>query len=321
LQHVGAQRYIDTLHRLGFEGLREHPDFYGDGVALGTGAVTLYELVQAYAALANDGVFRPLTTLLHDASQRSSTRIFSPGAASLIADILADPDARALEFGRDSVLRFPVQTAVKTGTSNDFRDAWAVGFNYRHTVGVWIGNLDRQPSSGVTGSTGPALVLRGVFSELTRHERTRPLMLSAALRRQEFCLPLQEAPEPAASILNCRKREEWFLPGTGPTGLATKVADGTAQRDTARIRFRQPTEGLRLAMDPRLPPASQAFELILEGVSASDSVEWSVDGKEIRSEGNRVLWPLTRGDHRAHAFVRREGSLIATLGPVEFTVR
>src|SRR5690606_8299512 len=65
LQHVGAERFLAALHELGFDGLDAHPDHYGDGIALGTGEVTLLELVQAYAALANGGVFRPVTPLLH----------------------------------------------------------------------------------------------------------------------------------------------------------------------------------------------------------------------------------------------------------------
>jgi penicillin-binding protein 1C len=112
LQHVGAERYLATLASLGFAGLTEHPDFYGDGIALGSGAVTLYELVQAYAALANGGVARPLTVLADDTAPRPSRRVFSAEAASLVGNVLSDADARALECGRDSVLAFPVQTAV-----------------------------------------------------------------------------------------------------------------------------------------------------------------------------------------------------------------
>ena len=67
----------------------------------------------------------------------------------MIGHILSDPQARTLEFGQGSLLRFPIQTAVKTGTSSDYRDAWAVGYNDRYTAGVWMGNLDRPAMQGV----------------------------------------------------------------------------------------------------------------------------------------------------------------------------
>ena len=67
-------------------------------------------------------------------------------------NILADPEARMLEFGRG--LQFPVETAIKTGTSTDYRDAWAIAFDYQHTIAVWMGNLDGSAMDGVTGAVG-----------------------------------------------------------------------------------------------------------------------------------------------------------------------
>ncbi|HEY8522105.1 MAG TPA: penicillin-binding protein 1C [Gammaproteobacteria bacterium] len=327
LQHVGAERFLDTLHALGFRGLDEHPDHYGDGIALGSGAVTLLELVQAYAALANGGVARPLRTLLDDAAEPGGgERVFSAEAASLIGNILSDPEARALEFGRDSVLAFPLQTAVKTGTSSDFRDAWAVGYDYRHVVGVWLGNLDQTPSAGVSGSTGPALLLRSVFAELARTAQTRPLYLSPRLTRRTVCVPV-----PGAALEDeCVQRAEWFAPGTGPeASLQAQAAGGETRavgrparaQDAHPIRLRRPTEGLLLAYDPRLPPESQAFEFAVDGVAPGDRVEWHIDDEVIAAEGGRYLWSVERGEHRVAATVLRDGTEIARLGAVRFIVK
>lgn len=313
LQFVGAARFLATLRELGFAGLDLHPDHYGDGIALGTGEVTLLELVQAYAAIANGGSFRALSPLLHDSAPRPSRRVISPETASLIADILADPDARALEFGRDSVLRLPVQTAVKTGTSSDFRDAWAIGFDHRHTVGVWIGNLDRTPSAGVTGSTGPALLVRGIFAELNRGRRTRPLPLHPALERHEVCVPL---PQPGADEAACSTRSEWFAPNS------YRPRDGKPAVDELPVlRMRQPTPGLRLAYDPRLPPGHQAFQFELSGVDAHDDVRWTVDGQRHASRGPTWLWPVSRGTHRVGATVYRGGVLLGALDEIELIVK
>jgi penicillin-binding protein 1C len=311
LQHVGAEPYLRTLARLGFEGLTNHPDFYGDGIALGSGAVTLLELVQAYATLANGGVYRAVTTRFEESGVRPARRVYSPEAASLVANILADADARALEFGRDSVLAFPVQTAVKTGTSSDFRDAWAVGFNYRYTVGAWMGNLDQTPTDGVTGSTGPSLLLRSVFAELTRGANTRPLYLSPKLVRAEACVPM-----PLRDTGGCLRRDEWFLPGTERFASAASGDEGAGA-----VRLRRPTPGLQLAFDPRLPANAQAFDFELAGVGPDERVVWTIDGREQEHVGATYRWGVTRGPHRVAAKVLRGDAPAAHVAETAFAVQ
>ena len=92
-----------------------------------------------------------------------------------------------LEFGCAGILDFPVQTAVKTGTSSDYLDSWAVGFNDKYTVGVWMGNLDYEPTVEITGARGPALVLRAVFNELNKQRETKPLFFSRTLKPKKIC--------------------------------------------------------------------------------------------------------------------------------------
>ena len=314
LQYVGTEPYLRTLGALGFEQLTSHPDFYGDGIALGSGAVTLLELVQAYAALANGGVYRPVTTRVDDTGARASRRVYSAEAASLVANILSDANARSLEFGRDSVLAFPVQTAVKTGTSSDFRDAWAVGFNYRYTVGAWMGNLDETPTDGVTGTTGPALLLRSVFAELARDANTAPLYLSPALVEAEVCVPM-----PARqSDGECLFRDEWFLPGTENVATAAAARSGDTGEE---IRLRRPTPGLQLAYDPRLPADDQQFEFEIAGVAPGDRVVWTVDGREHEQAGPTYRFRVTRGEHRVAALVVRGGATLARVSDVLFSVK
>ncbi len=310
LRFVGTAAYLGTLREMGFTSLSEHPDAYGDGLALGNGAVSLYELVQAYAALARGGVYRPLTVLAEAGRQTSDRQVLSEESASLVADILSDPGARALEFGRNSVLNFTAPTAVKTGTSSDFRDAWAVGFDSHYTVGVWMGNLDQTPSQGVTGSTGPALLLRSIFSELSRTEEPEPLYLAPSLRRLSVCVP-----DPRNPVRGCVNREEWFAPGTEP------AAAGIRPASAGPIAFRQPSPGLLMAMDPRLPPESQAFELRLDGTEPSDRVHWIIDGNDYQTAGGSLLWSLSRGTHDISAKVWRGARQVAELNSFSFTVK
>ena len=240
-----------------------------------------------------------VTTRFDDARRHAARRVYSAEAASLVANILSDADARALEFGRDSVLAFPVQTAVKTGTSSDFRDAWAVGFNYRYTVGAWMGNLDQTPTDGVTGSTGPALLLRSVFAELTRDARHAAAVLGSQARARRRLRA------------DAAARRRGRMPAARRVVLAGHGAAAAAAAASARddpIRLRQPTPGLQLAYDPRLPAEAQVFEFALQGVGAADRVRWTVDGRDVEEAGATYRWRVTRGDHRVAAAVWQRGS-------------
>ncbi len=299
IQHVGAERFLRLLADLGIHSLVQHPDFYGDGLALGNGEISLLELVRAYAVLARQGNYRPLRLLLtDDMTAAPDRRVFSAEVTSLIGHILSDPQARMLEFGQGSLLRFPVQTAVKTGTSNDYRDAWAVGYNDRYTVGVWMGDLDRLAMQGVTGSMGPALVLRAVFAEINRHRETRPLYLSPRLVMMDVC---RDTGQPADG--RCLNVSEWFVRGTQP-----RPGPGP-DTQPAVIYLQQPSPGLQLAMDPRIPDDKEAFLFKLAGTGRRIRVVWLVDGQVCATTmTGEFLWPLQRGKHTAQAVVWRDPS-------------
>ncbi len=283
---IGPARYLDTLHKLGFVSLTQPVEFYKEGLALGTGEVTLFEMVQAYSALANHGVFRPLTPLPQPPFIRENTPIYTEESASLIGNILSDPFARRREFGAGSVLNLPVQTAVKTGTSTDYHDAWVLGFNARYTVGVWMGNVDQTPMDGVTGSLGPALVLRGIFAELALHNPTPSLYLSPKLAPQEICTN----PEQRSGDESCFPRTEYFSPGADFTTSEATVAPQT------RLTLVRPTEGLQLAYDPRLPSDRQAFAFVVDGVTPNHKIVWVLNGQLLAStQSGRFLWPVERG--------------------------
>lgn len=312
VQYVGNDHFLERLNRLGVQSLRQHPDYYGDGLALGNGEITLLELVGAYATLARHGIYRPSRSLETGSAPAVARRVFSPEVSSLVADILSDPDARTLEFGRGSLLRFPVETAVKTGTSSDYRDAWAIAFDRHYTAGVWMGNLNDQPMDQVTGSRGPVLVLRSLFAELNRHTTTASLRRSSNLVKARIC---RDTGRPANA--SCATRDEWFRRNKVPVATTP-----SGVRD-ARRGLRRPSNGLMLAMDPRIPDELEAFEFLLEGFEDIRLVEWYVDGRAVHSGGTRAyLWPLTRGDHVAWAKVWRHRGEDAFVTPaVAFSVR
>ncbi len=310
IQFVGVDHYLSRLRSLGFESLFQHPDYYGDGLALGNGEVKLLELVQAYTALANRGTLRPLKMLANQYSSGGKKQVFSEEIASIISNILSDPGARHLEFGASSLLNFTVQTAVKTGTSSDYRDAWAIGYNYKYTAGVWMGNLDGKPMDDVSGAIGPTMVLRSIFAELNRFDETKPLYLSPHLVKKEIC-------DPAIQLLDgdCLNRTEWFIAGTEPKAEKQETAE-------ADIRLVRPADGIQLAMDPRIPDDREAFEFYLAGITKNEMVDWIVDNKSSgKIQGGRYLWPMQRGKHVVKATVWKEQTKVLETGTVQFIVK
>jgi penicillin-binding protein 1C len=311
LKFVGTAPFLERLHDLGITSLKQNPDFYGDGLALGNGEVSLYEMAQAYTALARHGNFIPLSAIPRESTGEPPHEVMSPEVASLIANILSDPDARSREFGAG--LQFPVETAIKTGTSTDYRDAWAIGFDYAHTVAVWMGNLSDIPMDGVTGSVGPAMVLRSVFAQLNRNRDTRGLWLSPKLIVADVC-----AADGRAAQGRCASIPEWFLPGTAPR------AEPAAQAQPVEYRVIEPTPGLQLARDPRIPVELQAFTMSVAPVPVLTDVTWYIDGASVGTTSTRKYhWPLVRGTHEMYAVIQGSGESADAhrTEPVRFYVR
>ncbi|GAB6144549.1 transglycosylase domain-containing protein [Desulfocicer niacini] len=306
IQFVGVKDYLIRLRALGFTTLNQHPDFYGDGLALGNGEVSLYELVQAYTVLANQGRFIALRSISGELIPHTR-QVFSREVTSLMGNILSDSKARTLEFGGGCLLNFPVQTAVKTGTSSDYRDAWAMGYNYNFTVGVWMGNLDGSPTRGMTGSRGPAFVLRGIFARLNQLRDTRPLYMSPRLVRREI---INEDTRPARHSTKLRQaccsravRTEWFIPATEPVqAITTTMKDITKweasiQHHAEELRFIQPLNGMHLAMDPRIPDDREVLACRVTGVSPGDHLTWYLDGQLLSTTESQFNWQIKPGSH------------------------
>jgi penicillin-binding protein 1C len=175
-REFGPDAVLATYRRAGLETLNQPADFYGVGITLGNGEVRLLDLARAYAGLARGGslpqvrAIRWLRTAEGDTLRPRIREAIPMGISSstayLIADILSDAEARAPAFGRGGALELPFPTAVKTGTTKDYRDNWAVGFTPTHTVAVWTGNFDGKPMKWVSGVSGAAPIMKAVFLEI-----------------------------------------------------------------------------------------------------------------------------------------------------------
>jgi penicillin-binding protein 1C len=221
LSQIGVGRFLAVTAAAGITTLGE-PERLDLAVVLGGGETPLLELTGAYLALANGGERRPLVSILRieDAQGRvlwrppaaSPTRVFSPEAAWLVTDILADNQARTPAFGATSALRVNRPAAVKTGTTSNFRDNWTIGYTPDLVIGVWVGNADNSPMRDVSGVTGAAPIWHDLIEDALTGRPPRPFARPEGLTRAEVCLPSGARPTEYCA----RRRFEWFKAGTEP---------------------------------------------------------------------------------------------------------
>lgn len=192
LSWVGIDSLIRTAHAMGINTLDRGLDQYGLSLTLGGGEVTLYDMTYAYSVFANMGQmngrpifpdqrrpgFRTLdpTLVLRVEDQQgtilweygkgntfNNNVVVEPSLAYLINDILSDEEARIPSVGANSALLLSRPSAVKTGTTNDFRDNWSMGYTPQFVVGVWVGNTDNSPMQGMPALVGAAPIWHGVM--------------------------------------------------------------------------------------------------------------------------------------------------------------
>ncbi len=155
---------ISMAERLGITSFTR-PD-YGLSLTLGGGDVSLIDMTSAFSVFANGGKKVPPVAILrivdfqgnvvYEYQPPQGEQVIRAEHAFLISSILSDNEARAPMFGRNSLLNLPFEVAAKTGTTNDFRDNWTLGYTPDLVTGVWVGNADYTPMVNTTGLTGAA---------------------------------------------------------------------------------------------------------------------------------------------------------------------
>lgn len=162
---VGIKDAINTAENMGISSLSD-PSRYGLTLVIGGGEVSLLEITSAYGVLANNGIKNNTTGILkiEDSSGKvyeeyspRQREVLPKNTALIVSDILSDNNARIPTFGARSVLEIPgKKIAVKTGTTNNNKDAWTIGYTPAIAVGVWVGNNDNKPmKKGGAALAGP----------------------------------------------------------------------------------------------------------------------------------------------------------------------
>ncbi len=303
LERVGADAFLQRLRTLGFAHLTKPPEYYGLGLTLGAGEVTLEELTRAYATIARGGL--------------------QPDPAwALVTDILGDRYARAASFGVDSILALPFPAAVKTGTSSDFRDTWAVGFTRDYTVGVWAGNFDGSPMHEISGVTGAAPLWARIMLELYKHHEPPPFAPPPGYVRTEICAETGTRP-----FEGCRAVVSEWLDRSDVAHLANaRLAAGAAsaaapsgneydewlihqlKRRTMATRILFPHDGDVFVYDPG---GGRSQRLAFEIAGPHDpSLSVALNGRVLKATGDDYLWSLSPGSYELSARSRFGASAV-----------
>lgn len=217
----------------------EDPSRFGLSLTLGGGEVKMTDMAEVYGTFANTGInipINPIREIINHERQVlenntcrkeicNGERLLSPLVAFQINDILSDPSARSPAFGLNSVLNIAnSQVAVKTGTSNNLRDNWTIGYTEELLIAVWVGNNDNTPMSQVaSGITGASPIWAKTMTRLLNSKKTYAFHVPDNIQKLFIC--------PTTNTLYCKQcpsqgKWEYFVPGTEPKSSCTEESIG-----------------------------------------------------------------------------------------------
>ena len=313
---IGPDVFANTLLKLGLP-LEKTGDFYGYSLALGSAEVTLLTLTNAYRSLANQGEVSSVIWLDSHGTENSALSRYafvtpihssglSPQTCWIISSILSDRQARVTTFGLNSVLNTRYWSAIKTGTSKDMRDNWAIGYSARYTIGVWVGNANGDAMWDISGTSGAAPVWRDVMNFLYEQDVQngliekwqQPAPPEKLVSKHIQYNPIVEPP-----------RTEWFIEGTEREiiRLAGSTQSNTMLDEDAVPRILEPVSGTIIALDPDIPPQNQRIRL----VSNQKDVQWQID-QYMTGQGQTLDWPPLPGRHQIN-LLNAQGEILDSI--------
>ena len=223
--------FISFARKMGITSWKD-PSQYGLSLTLGGGEVTMTDMATAFGVFANSGVKVPLHAILKvedstgkvleeykpEDGLRSGEKVLSEETSFLISHILSDNNARSAAFGTNSVLNIPGKTvSVKTGTTNNLRDNWTIGYTPTLLVSTWVGNNDNSPMSYVaSGVTGASPIWQKIMKYALKDIKTEGLVKPEGIVGASVCSDSGTLPPPDSTTA-CPTRYEYFIAGTIPT--------------------------------------------------------------------------------------------------------
>ncbi|MCL4384060.1 transglycosylase domain-containing protein [Patescibacteria group bacterium] len=225
LKLVGVETFIASASAMGISTFKD-PANYGLSLTLGGGEVHMTDMSVAFGVLANSGIRQDLHSILKVVDKKGNTvdeyvptlgkRVLSRETAFIIQNILSDDGARSMVFGAGSLLKIKghPEVAVKTGTTNDMRDNWTIGFTPDYVVLVWVGNNDNSKmGSIVSGTTGAAPIWNKLMNNLLKDKEAQKWIQPASIVGMNVCnLTGELVPDGG-----CDSHYEYFKPDMVPS--------------------------------------------------------------------------------------------------------
>ncbi|MDQ7246383.1 transglycosylase domain-containing protein [Dongia sedimenti] len=294
---IGLDETFLYLRLLGINAAERPASYYGLSLSVGALPTTLEKLTRAYLALADDGVMRELVWL-RNTQPRVGTRVMSVDAARLVTQFLADPSARLPSFPRMGSTEYPFPVAIKTGTSQGYRDAWTMAFSRKYLVGVWVGRSDAGPMRDVTGAGSAAELARAILLDL---HGDVPDVAAMAF------------PAPPNYRLGAEKLPEWTNGKVVAKAAAVDAEALTeltpASEESGGVTIVSPRNNMRVIRNPELPADLASLPLKAALPPGASQVVWYVDGKPflVGQADATARWPLQPGVHTFEAKVPYRG--------------
>jgi penicillin-binding protein 1C len=327
LRGVGLESTFRFLHDLGMHDLEVPADNFGLSMAIGSLPTTLERLMRAYGALADDGRLNDLVWF-EGQKRHEPTRILSADTARLITSFLADPMARLPSFPRYGPTEYPFPVALKTGTSQGYRDAWTIAWSGKYIVGAWLGRGDAGTMTQLSGASSAARLAHALMLKL---HNARP----GDLDDTGFPPPEGRVPVELCvfggkpSTGNCGQTlTEWLKPDDllpvagGPfvrqpangerVSLAIPAAHRTWAKEAGysvaeeplvdgavRMTIATPENNSRIWNNPEMPPGLSRIMLKSVVEPRVPQVVWYVDGEPfaVTDPDQPVFWTIKPGAH------------------------
>jgi penicillin-binding protein 1C len=339
LRTLGLETTFRFFRALGLHDLEAPADHFGLSMAIGALPTTLERLVRAYTALSEDGQLIELRWY-EGQRRREPARLLSVDTARLVTSFLADSMARLPSFARYGPLEYPFPVAVKTGTSQGYRDAWTVAWSEKYIVAAWLGRADDGTMTQVSGVRSAARLVHAIMMQA---HGVRPgdvddtsfppppgrvvmeLCVFSGKRSaggchqtlREWVDPLDMPPFAEAATLRSSTDGERLALTIPAQHRAWARNEGYPIDDVApgdvpvRLSITAPEHNSHIWRNPEVPPAFNRLALKAVVEPRVPQVVWYVDGEPfaVTDPDKPVLWPIQPGTH--HFQVRlplRDGS-------------
>jgi len=345
LAKTGVDKFLSRLKDYEFNSLDRNADYYGVGLVLGGGEVTLFELARAYMCLARSGSFIPVKEIIEIDGKKTENKegektISTPPLNYLITDILSDRFARTPEFGFNSVLNFPFPCAAKTGTSFRFCDNWTIGFTRDYTLAVWVGNFDHTPMQRVSGVSGAGPLFANIMLLLYSdrdypardplpEELTRvPICPLSGKRPNRYCPSSLEEIIPKEHLISYYKdsctmhtkikgQVHTVLPGRykeWAEGFEAKNPDSEIKKEE-RFKIVKPQDGAIFYRLSNVKPEYQSIKIELATTEEEEKVNWFLNGKKLKETCRKhsFLWQIRPGKYVLQARAEKDKNLSSSV--------